>query len=899
MTSTTTNFQGVANANFGDDAFFRRGSAAGGAARIALMNEEEKKKGEEKKEGADDSASAKQLSNSKKAPHVQRMLSGIKRKNTLQDSKIVQYARQLDPATKERLRKVRDKNQVRKSVVEIGIEDIDNLASGEVVKPWYIIHPDAKWKMIWDYFIIFLVFYNAIFIPMNVAFNPISSYAMSLFLEVADYFVDIIFLCDMVMSFLSGHRDNKGNLVYDKKVIAIKYLKYWFHIEFLSIFPFESIAVAAGIVSSASPLTTECIADSLSLQCDNASAQSTALLGLLRLPRLLRLGRLMKRFDKTKGGNIIRLLQMIILFLLLVHWVACFWFLLGNSQVEGNIFSGLPWPREYDIVGAKCSELQWGNIDNPESAAYAPYAERCTQQNLTVYDKATMQYLTYDLGRNFSQPGLSTRRVDADFRTQYTTAMYWSMTTLTTVGYGDISPITSTERFFVMAMMLLGAVVYAFLFGNIGLLINKFDSEGHRYRDKMESINEFLKFHDIPSDLSNRVKACVDSYWNMTKGYDLSSTLSDLPVSLRGDVAMHMHEKMVAKAPLFEGCSRAFIQAIVLHLRPLAAIGREYIIKEGEAGRELFFLAKGKVEVVNSTGDVVYAVMGEGSFFGEIEPLLGGRRTASVRCLTQCNLYYLTKDDFIMILKDFPEYMSKIRDSAVVRAEELRLRREILAEQQGAGAQQKPAIPAPPTDEEVELNTMKKAVTKVEPADVGGGTDVADKQKEGREKKGRSADGLEESAVREEGKLEDMNGSGDLGRDDVHEVRMSGSRESLDEKGNSLAQEGRPQKLSDGREKGESSVPPPHSGSPEGKISVHLGELSKEEGAHTASTVKNRRTGSLISSNGDIMEKAQREQIGVKVEQLSKLHTQLSQQVADQLKRLEEKNKLILEKLGA
>lgn len=55
------------------------------------------------------------------------------------------------------------------------------------------------------------------------------------------------------------------------------------------------------------------------------------------------------------------------------------------------------------------------------------------------------------------------------------------MTTLTTVGYGDVNPNTTTERFFAMAMMLLGAVASAFLFGKIFIALSKFDRQGERY----------------------------------------------------------------------------------------------------------------------------------------------------------------------------------------------------------------------------------------------------------------------------------------------------------------------------------------------------------------------------------------------------------------------------------
>ena len=83
----------------------------------------------------------------------------------------------------------------------------------------------------------------------------------------------------------------------------------------------------------------------------------------------------------------------------------------------------------------------------------------------------------------------------------------------------------------------------------------------------------------------------------------------------------------------------------------------------------MFFLQHGEVCVCNAARDQVYATLTDGSFFGEISLLTGGRRTATVICTIICEVYTLTQHDFEDVLLDFPENKKKFREIARFRLE--------------------------------------------------------------------------------------------------------------------------------------------------------------------------------------------------------------------------------------
>lgn len=258
----------------------------------------------------------------------------------------------------------------------------------------------------------------------------------------------------------------------------------------------------------------------------------------------------------------------------------------------------------------------------------------------------------------------------ADALTNYISSMYFCITTLTTVGFGDVTPANNAERLYVICMMLFGVGVYGFAIANVASMLSKINPARAHYSENMERLDAFMRYKSLPVNLRKRLTDYYTYLWEQRLGYDESSILASLPPSLKTDVALHLKREIIQKVPLFNDASEGFIRDIALQIAPVVYLPGDYVFCAGEAGNDMYFVSKGELEVVSKDGQTIFTTLKDGDFFGEIALILKQPRTASVRATSFCDLYRLDRELFERVLSRYPEVAAKIQE----RAEERRTR---------------------------------------------------------------------------------------------------------------------------------------------------------------------------------------------------------------------------------
>jgi voltage-gated potassium channel len=249
----------------------------------------------------------------------------------------------------------------------------------------------------------------------------------------------------------------------------------------------------------------------------------------------------------------------------------------------------------------------------------------------------------------------------------YVDAIYWCITTITTVGYGDIHPITDFQKILTMVAMFIGVAVYGYVIGNVASLLSNIDIAKASFSKQMEDINSFLSYKSVPKILKQKVHNYYQYVWHNQMALSEHELLSNLPSSLKTEISLHLHRNLIEHVPFFKNTDRDFISDIISQLQTRVFLPGDYIFKKGEIGNCMYFICNGNIDVLSEDEVSVIATLNEGDYFGEIALIKKLTRTRSVIAKDYCHLCALEKKDFDNLLEKYPKFKKHIYETIKIR----------------------------------------------------------------------------------------------------------------------------------------------------------------------------------------------------------------------------------------
>ncbi|MCL7043947.1 hypothetical protein MKW94_011125 [Papaver nudicaule] len=303
-----------------------------------------------------------------------------------------------------------------------------------------------------------------------------------------------------------------------------------------------------------------------------------------------------------------------------------------------SMFARLEKDRNFNYFWLRCAKLVCVTI-------FAVHCAACFYYTIAARNRHPERTWLGSSFGNFHQQSLGI---------QYVTSIYWSITTLTTVGYGDLHPVTTIEMVFDIFYMLFNLGLTSYLIGNMTNLVVHGTSRTRKFRDAIQAASSFANRNHLPERLQDQMLShlCL-KFRTDSEGLQQQETLEALPKAIRSSISHFLFYNLVDKAYLFRGVSNDLLFQLVSEMKAEYFPPKEDVILQNEAPTDFYILVTGAVElVVHRNG--IEQVVGElktGDICGEIGVLCYKPQLFQVRTKKLSQLLRLNRTAFLNIVQ--------------------------------------------------------------------------------------------------------------------------------------------------------------------------------------------------------------------------------------------------------
>lgn len=534
--------------------------------------------------------------------------------------------------------------------------DDDDMEIWLQVKRPYLIHPETGFNSIWDLMSMVLIIYSCITIPYRLCFDVVAEGWVIPF----DKFVDSVFMFDCALTFRKCFWGEEG-LVADPGQIASSYLRGWFVLDFFSSFPFDSVLAMTGSSDSPDSARILKVIRIFRMVKILRMVRIKRLLKKAQDDMGIKNG-IMISLKFTMFTCFAAHFQACLWFYMSNSDPADNWALRYCTKADAvnydpscgdTVCAVVTCTERVEMLGiderlSACpilaskfgSELAWNTSDAVSDTSTCGEADDCweyAEETLgvsteeyygarrwfpdgTLYPSTGgVQYLyqgRQDSGVRASCPGgcaysppLRTACVDecnsCDAGAQYTTSFYWSIVTLTTLGYGDIGPANHFERMFGVYAMLLGASIFAYSVTNMCTLVHNLNPADVYNRTRLDELNQYLGFLSAPEELGKR---CQDFFlYKINQSgvvvYNQDLILQDMSKTMQEDVRLQQVHLVVYAVPFFENQDQPFMRAIAVRMDTDPLSPGQVVVSKGQVITKMYIVGKGSMSLETTPGE--------------------------------------------------------------------------------------------------------------------------------------------------------------------------------------------------------------------------------------------------------------------------------------------------------
>ena len=184
------------------------------------------------------------------------------------------------------------------------------------------------------------------------------------------------------------------------------------------------------------------------------------------------------------------------------------------------------------------------------------------------------------------------------FKDIYICAIYILIMALTTVGYGDITCYSLSERIFQLLLLVIGIMAYSWLISSFSNYIKKLNERTADF-EKKKSILDEIKINNpnLPDSLYERILRYL-KFKNFHEKKLKNIIYDCLPVGLKNNLISEMYKPIIKNFIFFKNFQNTdFIVRVILCFKPIIAYKNDILVNEGDMIEEIMFVKRGILSV--------------------------------------------------------------------------------------------------------------------------------------------------------------------------------------------------------------------------------------------------------------------------------------------------------------
>lgn len=252
---------------------------------------------------------------------------------------------------------------------------------------------------------------------------------------------------------------------------------------------------------------------------------------------------------------------------------------------------------------------------------------------------------------------------DLPKETKYLHSLYFIITTLTTVGFGDIVPYTAPEILLCVAWMILGICFYSTIVSTISSVFSSIDSRRVLISEQLNEIEKLGKYFNVGKKCIKQIKLKISKNTIMNKRineYEKKKIFNEMPKKIQIMIINTIYKEAIKKIEFFKHRDFNFLIEVLPSLKYVEIKPNTIVYNRHEQADFIYFVLKGRVCYIVGDGNFQFKSIVSGTYFGEIEILMDLQRKYTVVSEEHCELLLMNANMLINLMEKYRNISEEI-----------------------------------------------------------------------------------------------------------------------------------------------------------------------------------------------------------------------------------------------